>query len=82
MKRAWCVLLSEHWPEDIWEEDARQMAELGLTWVRIGEFSWSRLEPSEGQFNFEWLDRAFDTLHRHGLKVVLGTPRQPAEMGL
>ena len=64
----------EHWPEDIWEEDARQMAELGLTWVRIGEFSWSRLEPSEGQFNFEWLDRAFDTLHRHGLKVVLGTP--------
>lgn len=64
----------EHWPEDIWDEDARQMAELGLTWVRIGEFSWSRLEPSEGQFNFEWLDRAFDTLHRHGLKVVLGTP--------
>ena len=64
----------EHWPEDIWEEDARQMAELGLTWVRIGEFSWSRLEPSEGQFNFEWLDRALDTLHRHGLKVVLGTP--------
>lgn len=64
----------EHWPEDIWEEDARQMAELGLTWVRIGEFSWSRLEPSEGQFNFEWLDRAFDTLYRHGLKVVLGTP--------
>jgi beta-galactosidase len=64
----------EHWPEDIWEEDARQMAELGLTWVRIGEFSWSRFEPSEGQFRFEWLDRAFDTLHRHGLKVVLGTP--------
>ena len=64
----------EHWPENIWEEDARQMAKLGLTWVRIGEFSWSQVEPSEGQFNFEWLDRAFDTLHRHGLKVVLGTP--------
>lgn len=64
----------EHWPEDIWEKDARQMAELGLAWARIGEFAWSRLEPSEGQFNFEWLDRAFDTLHRHGLKVVLGTP--------
>ena len=64
----------EHWPENIWEEDARQMAELGLTWVRIGEFSWSQLEPREGQLNFEWLDRAFDILHRHGLKVVLGTP--------
>ena len=64
----------EHWPEDLWEEDARQMAELGLTWVRIGEFAWSRLEPSEGRFNFAWLDRAFDVFHRHGLKVVLGTP--------
>ena len=75
MKRTLCTCYyPEHWPEDIWDEDARQMVQLGLTWVRIGEFAWSRLEPSEGQFNFEWLDRAFDTLHRHGLKVVLGTP--------
>jgi len=39
----------EHWPEDIWERDAAQMVEAGLSWVRIGEFAWSRLEPSEGQ---------------------------------
>lgn len=64
----------EHWPENIWEHDAIRMAELGLTWVRIGEFAWSRLEPSEGQFDFDWLDRAFETLHQHGLKIVLGTP--------
>ncbi len=36
----------EHWPRAIWEEDARRMAETGLTWVRIGEFAWARLEPS------------------------------------
>ena len=64
----------EHWPEEIWEADARRMVDTGLTWVRIGEFAWSRLEPSPGDFQFDWLDRAFDTLGKAGLKVVLGTP--------
>lgn len=64
----------EHWPQDIWEDDAQRMAELGLTWVRIGEFAWSRLEPSPGDLQFEWLDLAIDILGKAGLKVVLGTP--------
>ncbi len=64
----------EHWPESIWAEDARRMAELGLTWVRIGEFAWSRLEPAPGALDFAWMDRAIDTLGAAGLKVVLGTP--------
>jgi len=50
------------------------MRELGLTYVRIGEFSWSRVEPEEGRLEFEWLDEAIQTLGREGLKVVLGTP--------
>ncbi len=64
----------EHWPEELWVEDARRMADLGLTWVRIGEFAWSRLEPSPDDLRFDWLDRAIDTLTAQGLKVVLGTP--------
>ncbi|WP_305987681.1 beta-galactosidase [Roseibium sp. MMSF_3544] len=64
----------EHWPEEIWEADARRMAESGLTWVRVGEFAWSRLEPSSGDLQFDWLDRAIEVLGRAGLKVVLGTP--------
>ena len=64
----------EHWPEDVWPEDARRMAEAGMTWVRIGEFAWSRLEPAPGQLDFDWLDRAIATLGAAGLKVVLGTP--------
>jgi len=64
----------EHWPEEIWEADARRMAEAGLTWIRIGEFAWSRLEPKPGELHFDWLDRAIETLGRAGLKVVLGTP--------
>ena len=50
------------------------MVETGLTWVRIGEFAWSRLEPTAGDLHFEWLDRAIATLGSAGLKVVLGTP--------
>ena len=64
----------EHWPEAQWAEDAARMAALGLTWVRIGEFAWSRLEPQPGKLDFDWLDRAIATLGAAGLKVVLGTP--------
>lgn len=64
----------EHWPRAIWEEDAARMAALGLTWVRIGEFAWSRIEPAPGDFRWEWLDEAIEVLGAAGLKVVLGTP--------
>ncbi len=50
------------------------MAETGITWVRIGEFAWSRLEPNPGDYRFDWLDAAIETLGAAGLKVVLGTP--------
>lgn len=64
----------EHWPEEQWASDAARMVDTGLTWVRIGEFAWSRLEPSPGQFTWDWLDRAVETLGAAGLKVVMGTP--------
>lgn len=64
----------EHWPEALWAEDAARMVETGLSWVRIGEFAWSRLEPEPGRLDFGWLDRAIATLGAAGLKVVLGTP--------
>lgn len=64
----------EHWPEAQWAEDAARMAQTGLTWVRIGEFAWSRMEPKPGRIDFGWLDRAIATLGAHGLKVVLCTP--------
>jgi beta-galactosidase len=64
----------EHWPEAQWAEDAARMKALGLTWVRIGEFAWSRMEPVPGSFDWGWLDRAIDVLGKAGLQVVLGTP--------
>ncbi len=64
----------EHWPEDLWAEDARRMRAIGLSHVRIGEFAWSRLEPEDGRYDFGWLARALDLLHDSGLRIVLGTP--------
>lgn len=64
----------EHWPEDQWTKDAKRMVDAGLSWVRIGEFAWSRYEQVEGTYDFDWLDRAIDVLGSAGLKVILGTP--------
>lgn len=64
----------EHWLQSHWADDAARMAALGLSWVRIGEFAWSRLEPYEGVYNWSWLDAAIDTLGKADLKIVLGTP--------
>ena len=64
----------EHWPESHWEEDARRMAALGIRYVRIGEFAWSRIEPRPGKFEWAWLDRAIDTLASEDLRIIMGTP--------
>jgi beta-galactosidase len=64
----------EHWPRERWATDAKMMAELRFNTVRLAEFAWSRIEPAEGEFNFDWLDDALETLAKHGVKAILGTP--------
>lgn len=64
----------EHWPESRWESDAAHMHEIGIRYVRIGEFSWSRIEPDPGRYDWRWLDKAVEILAAAGLKIILGTP--------
>jgi beta-galactosidase len=64
----------EQWPESRWEEDLQLMEAAHITFARIGEFAWSRMEPSEGQFDFDWLEKAIDMAARHHIAIVLGTP--------
>jgi beta-galactosidase len=64
----------EHWPEERWSEDIRLMQAAGLTVVRMAEFAWSVMEPSEGRFYFSWLERAINKLATAGIVSVLGTP--------
>ncbi len=64
----------EHWPEERWETDCILMQQAGIEVARLAEFSWHKMEPVEGQYDFEWLHRAVDLLKKYGIKVVLGTP--------
>jgi beta-galactosidase len=61
-------------PQALWEEDSRMMSDMGFTNVRIAEFAWALMEPSEGKFEFGWLHRAIQILHKHNIAVILGTP--------
>lgn len=74
MMKLGCCYYPEHWPEEIWTDDAARMVEMGLSQVRIGEFAWSRIEPSPGQFEWDWLDRAIAILADAGMEIILGTP--------
>lgn len=64
----------EHWPEERWEQDAKLMKEMGIQVVRMAEFSWHKLEPMEGNYDFRWLDHAIELLGRYGIYTILGTP--------
>jgi beta-galactosidase len=63
----------EQWPEEVWEEDVRLMREAGVNLVTVGVFSWSLLEPRPGEYDFGWLDRLLDLLHRSGIHADLAT---------
>ena len=64
----------EQWPVSRWETDLSMVEAAHLSVIRIGEFAWSHMEPSEGHFEFDWLARAIRLAEKHHLLVVLGTP--------
>jgi beta-galactosidase len=64
----------EQWPEATWESDLTLMEQAHIHFVRVGEFAWSTMEPSEGNFQLEWLAHAIRAAERHHIAVVLGTP--------
>ena len=64
----------EHWPENLWEEDLERMLECGIQVIRIAEFAWSKVEPYEGVFTYEFFDRFLDLAREKGMKVIFCTP--------
>ncbi len=64
----------EYMPYDRLEKDIQLMQQAGISVVRLGESTWSLFEPQEGTFEFAWMDRIIDGLHKAGIKVILGTP--------
>ncbi|NJC23911.1 beta-galactosidase [Arthrobacter pigmenti] len=63
----------EQWPESVWPEDVERMREAGVTMVSLGIFAWSRIQPAEDVYDFDWLDRVIELLHEAGIAVDLAT---------
>jgi beta-galactosidase len=63
----------EQWDPSVWDEDVRLMRAASATTARVGIFSWARLEPQEGVFDFAWLDAVLEKLHAGGIRVLLAT---------
>jgi beta-galactosidase len=64
----------EYMPYDRLDKDIQLMQQAGISVVRLGESTWSLFEPQEGTFEFAWMDRIIDGLHKAGIKVIFGTP--------
>ena len=63
----------EHWNENQWERDFKQMHDLGFEFTHFAEFAWAQLEPQEGKYDFAWLDRAVALAAKYKLKVIMCT---------
>jgi beta-galactosidase len=64
----------EYMPSERLEKDVQMMQDAGVSVVRLAESSWSGFEPQDGKFEFAWMDRIIDRLHKAGIKVIVGTP--------
>ncbi len=63
----------EQWPREVWRHDVDLMTRAGVTFVTVGVFSWSWLEPEPGRYEFGWLDEVMDLLADAGIAVDLAT---------
>ena len=59
---------------DVLEQDIKLMKKAGMTVMSVGIFSWAKLEPVEGRYEFDWLDQVIDRLYENGIQTILATP--------
>ena len=64
----------EYMPYERLDKDISMMKAAGINVVRIGESTWSTMEPQEGIYNFSHIDRVLDGMHKAGISVIIGTP--------
>ena len=68
----------EQWPASVWDEDIALMQESSFKVATIGVFSWAKLEPHEGEFDFSWLDEVIEKLSAEDRYFILATPSATA----
>ena len=65
---------TEYMPYERLDKDVQLMQQAGINVVRLGESSWGLWEPEEGKFEYAWMDRVVERMHKAHIKVILGTP--------
>ncbi len=72
----------DQWPEEVWDEDVRLMKLAHVNVATLPVFSWTRLQPAEDRYTFEWLDRILDKLAANDIYacIATSTAAQPAWM--
>ncbi len=72
----------DQWDENTLLEDMVYFQEAHINTVILPVFSWAKLEPSEGEYDFGWLDHILDVLDQNDIHYILATPTsaQPAWM--
>ena len=55
-------------------EDIDMLKEMNMDVVRIAEFTWCLIEPEEGVYEFDWLDKIVNKLGSAGIKSIICTP--------
>ena len=66
----------EQWLDmpEVFDTDIERFREAKINTVTLGVFSWSKLEPKDGEYHFEWLEAIIDRLYANGISVILATP--------
>ena len=66
----------EQWLHDksVWDADMALMKQANCNEMSVGIFSWAKLEPREGEYDFSFLDEIIEKIHANGGKVILATP--------
>ena len=59
---------------DILEKDIEMMKAAGINEVSVGIFAWAKLEPEDGKYSFDWLEKIITRLHENGIDSILATP--------
>ena len=64
----------EQWDESMMDSDLDNIVELGSNVIRIAEFAWKTMEPTENNFDFSLFREVVDKCRERGMMFIMGTP--------
>ena len=73
----------EQWLDrpDILEKDIEYFKKAKINTVSVGMFSWAMLEPEEGNYQFDWLEKVIDSLYAEGISIQRKSGRDRPQAG-